>query len=1725
MNSVENIFFNPLNHPIIFTQPYRLVEPPSWVEHIPFIMFLVEIKRPGLLVELGTHTGNSYCAMCQAIQYHQLDTRAFAVDTWAGDPHAGLYDEEVLDDLREYHGPLYGEFSQLLQSTFDDALDYFSSGSIDLLHIDGYHTYDAVKHDFETWLPKISSDGLIVFHDINMRQNRFGAWQLWEEIRDHLPSFEFLHGHGLGVLALSDNQPELLRRLLQLSPQQTTAVRVLFGALGNRLTSQLQRQSHAGRDEDVAQTLNYVQLFLPTAAGYREDASLRQPLSEEKWQRLTFEINPMEVNGALRLDPLERPGVVEIARVTVRSSVDRSVLWRTRGDAIAEDVTVLGTALVMSSQGRLRLFCYGNDAQIVLPQLPRSGPLIVEIWAKLYSNQVLVTEEIAELNKNVVSLKQALDTREAQIEQLESDKALAAKELTGLNQYVVSLKQTLAARELQIEQLETECTKQADQYKMATNTLADHQARAERLTAELAARTGDLNATQVALFGKEVRIGRLEHSLQNCEAQLAGIQKAYSWRVTRPLRRARRSRLGRWGKAAYWWITGQRRYRQAIKKEAKYLKASGLFDADFYREQYPDVTAVDISPEEHFVRFGVSQQRNPNPLFDTAYYLCQNPALDAAEVNPLRHYLEQGADSMCNPHPLFDNAFYLAQHPDTAEHNCSPLLHFLRHGVQEGLDPSPLFSTSFYLEQNPDVAAAGINPLVHFIQHGAAERRDPHPKFDITFYLEQNPDVAAAGVNPLVHFIQCGAAEGRISSSIASTDFDYIVPQALEKYDAWLTVNKLTQKAKIVIEAALAEFKEKLPKISVIMPVYNTPPELLGRAIDSVVQQIYTRWELCIVDDASSLPEVKNFLEKCSTRDARIKLLFSQKNKGISKATNLAASLATGDVVAFLDHDDELTPDALAEIALYYAKQPEADIVYSDDDKIDLEGNRFDPQFKPDWSPALLLSYAYTSHLLTVRRTLFETVGGFRTGFEGAQDYDFVLNASEQARHIGHIPKILYHWRVAPGSTAVAGDAKKGSIEAGRLAVSEAFQRRGHKAEISQPEWAKNGKLGVFCPIFPDNGPSVTIIIPTKNAIGLLQRCLASLEQTRYQNYNLLIVDNESDDPEAMRCFRQLKHQVAQIKNPNGRFSFAHVMNQAALVADGEYLLFLNNDTEVVSPEWLSQMIGYAQMDGVGTVGARLMFPNGKIQHAGVVHGYSHGLLGHAFKNNTVWSGYLSYLLVAREYSAITGACMLTPKRLFLEAGGFDEENFAVAYNDVDYCYRLVDRGYRCIYVPVELLHHENASRGSVDNPKEEAAVRYKYGGRVDPWYNPNLSLADEGFQIRPYRDASWVKNPVRAVLFSHNLNREGAPCSLLELASGLTRQGFVEPTVISPVDGPLRTDFEAAGIDIQIVPGPDVKQPHKFRDEVYHAADVIQQTGAEVVYANTAQNFWVIHAAHIAGLPSLWNIRESEPWEDYFDFVALELRDHAYDCFIWPYRVIFVADRTRQVWMPLNSRQNFVVIPNGLNLEQLGQQAELWTRNAARQQLGITADELAVVLVGTICDRKGQLDLVQAIHNLEKNVSARLRCFLVGDCPSPYSERLKAYVDGLPSAIESRITIVPVTDDVALYYQAADIAVCTSRLESYPRVTLEAMAYGLPQIATPVFGIVEQLREGVNCLFYPPGDAHKLADALTRLVSDNQLRARLANNAQPSLAAHISYEEMVGQYGSLFCEASLTKQ
>lgn len=541
------------------------------------------------------------------------------------------------------------------------------------------------------------------------------------------------------------------------------------------------------------------------------------------------------------------------------------------------------------------------------------------------------------------------------------------------------------------------------------------------------------------------------------------------------------------------------------------------------------------------------------------------------------------------------------------------------------------------------------------------------------------------------------------------------------------------------------------PLISIVMPTYNTVAEHLEQAIQSVQAQIYPHWQLCIADDASPKPHVRTVLERLAAQDKRITLSFLKQNGHISKASNAAIQLAKGDYIAFLDHDDELSPHALLRVVQALEKQPQTKVMYSDEDKIDGEfatnKKRFDPYFKPDFNLGLLRSHNYMCHFAVYEAAFLRELGGLRTGFEGAQDYDLALRAVDatESKNIVHLPTILYHWRAATGSTAAGHTEKSYAFSAGQRALTEHLARRGLSGTIDEaPEAA--GMYRVRWKT-PESKPLVSIVIPTRNGEKILRICLDSLRKTAYQAIEIIVIDNGSDEQATLDLLaeRANKNQIRVLRD-DSLFNYSAINNRAVAQAKGEFVLLLNNDIEVVTPEWLDEMLGAAMEDGVGCVGARLWYPNGSLQHGGVI--LVCGVAGHSHKYLPRGQhGYMGRAVLAQDLMGVTAACLLVRKSIYDEVGGLDE-SLAVAFNDVDFCLRVHAAGYRNHWTPyAELIHHESLTRGHEDTPEKQARFKKEIDKMQarwpalekhdDPCYSPNLTATSEDFSLAwpPRRD------------------------------------------------------------------------------------------------------------------------------------------------------------------------------------------------------------------------------------------------------------------------------------------------------------------------------------------------------------------------------------------------------
>ena len=532
-------------------------------------------------------------------------------------------------------------------------------------------------------------------------------------------------------------------------------------------------------------------------------------------------------------------------------------------------------------------------------------------------------------------------------------------------------------------------------------------------------------------------------------------------------------------------------------------------------------------------------------------------------------------------------------------------------------------------------------------------------------------------------------------------------------------------------------------KFSIILPTYNTDPIYLKECIDSVLQQTHKNWELCIADDASTNADTISTLESYAQKHANIKLNLLSENGHISKASNAALSMVTSDYVLLLDHDDTLPAHTLSFFAKAITDNTKAKVLYGDEDKIDEQGNRHQPHFKPDWNPDLLLSQNYICHPVVYKTSVLKKIGGFRVGVEGSQDHDLLLRATAGLNHdeVVHLPFILYHWRVIENSTASNASAKSYTTDAGIEAIKYFLDQSGQNASVEKGKYPNTYKVNWA---LPDEQPLVSLVIPTRDGYDILKQCLESIyDKTSYKNFEIIVVDNQTTCDKTLGLFSEYtstktNFRVLKWDKP---FNYSAINNFAVSQAKGEVVGLVNNDIEVINKEWLSEMVSHALRPEIGCVGAKLYYPNDTIQHAGVILGIG-GVAGHSHKYfHKSEPGYFTRLHLVQNMSAVTAACLLVRKSVFEEVGGLNEQDLTVAFNDVDFCLKVHTAGYRNLFTPwAELYHHESISRGEEDTPEKVARFNKESEYMKEKWkkllcndtaYNPNLSNTHENFSLR----------------------------------------------------------------------------------------------------------------------------------------------------------------------------------------------------------------------------------------------------------------------------------------------------------------------------------------------------------------------------------------------------------
>jgi GT2 family glycosyltransferase/glycosyltransferase involved in cell wall biosynthesis len=934
-------------------------------------------------------------------------------------------------------------------------------------------------------------------------------------------------------------------------------------------------------------------------------------------------------------------------------------------------------------------------------------------------------------------------------------------------------------------------------------------------------------------------------------------------------------------------------------------------------------------------------------------------------------------------------------------------------------------------------------------------------------------------------------------------------------YQSWITAHEPSAAALAEQKSSVQKFSYR-PLISLVMPVYNPPLAILRETLNSVLMQTYDGWELCIAN-GSSVPGVKTLLDEFALQDDRILVSHLAGNLGISGNSNEALGMARGEFVALLDHDDALAPNMLYEVVGLLNKHAQADIIYFDEDKVLEDKNvRTDPFFKPDWSPHLLLSVNYLTHAV-FRRDLVLEVGGFNSTMDGAQDWDLAFRCTEKTNHIFHIPKILYHWRKMQTSTAQAVEtAKPWAYEAQVHAVQAHLQRVGEQgAKVILSD-------NLIRILWPHSGRKVSIIIPTKNKADLLMACLSSiLELTAYPDYEIILVDNDSNDASIMHYYKllQAEPRVKIVPNP-GAFNYSAANNLGAKHATGDVLLFLNNDTQVVDADWLDELVAWAERPNVGIVGAKLVRPDGTIQHAGIIMGMI-GHCAHVFDGGSE-NVFTPFGLPEwyRDYKAVTGACMMMRRDVHEQLGPFDE-TYIIGYSDIEMCLRAIEAQYTVIYTPfARLLHHEGASRGLFVSPSDVLRVTaqmWPYIESGDAYYNPNLTYANrvptlvqadeennegrliallealgvvkkvESGRLAAYSAATsgfitpWVKpaaslaleprHDYRLMFVTHDLSLSGAPIVLAMLAQYLTSVGF-DVTVYSPTEGPLREKFQQVGIEVVVV--------SDLLTDALRASEIV--TRYDGVVANTIMTWQVIHAARAFQKPSLWWIHESMHGIDWAS------REHVVaTAFSETSAVVFATQTTADLYRSILRGSDYFIIPYGVDMTE-------GISDEVRVDIPKPPGKFCVVHAGSVEPRKGQDVLLDAVLALPREVKRDMVVYFLGRVlDQGYYAKLKQLVQQ-----EACVQFVGEVsyERFLRYLEIADTFVLTSRDEVLPMTLLTAMGYGKPIISTTVGGVAEVIENGVHGLLIQSEDVIALKNGLVRLVKSPDLARRLGSAA-----------------------------
>ena len=963
----------------------------------------------------------------------------------------------------------------------------------------------------------------------------------------------------------------------------------------------------------------------------------------------------------------------------------------------------------------------------------------------------------------------------------------------------------------------------------------------------------------------------------------------------------------------------------------------------------------------------------------------------------------------------------------------------------------------------------------------------------------------------------------------APASLGHLARVSAEPYDAWQQANRLTPRLRQAMEASAAALGAAGPRFTLLVDAVDGPAGLDG-LLASLHAQLYPLWEAWIVGPGDA--------PAAGAGNARVRHEVCAGPADRVRALNAATHQSTGTQLALLAAGARLPPDALLHVAERLASAPGLELVYTDGDRMDDAGARSEPAFRPEWSPALALSGLFPGDLCVVRRDRFVELGSFRAAFAAVPWYDLLLRLGDRlgADQVAHVPFVCHHARAGAPRGVEPADP---SVEQARLALADALRRRAAAADPFLPEVAHQRKLRCHQLQWDPKILSrlqVTIVIPTRDRLHLLQECIELLDETIDWRYvKLLIVDDTSRDPDAVRYLEaialrtDLMCSVVRPEDPRAPFNYSHLVNRAMAAVDTPLALHLNNDVNALARGWLEELTGWFTLPDVGVAGAQLLYPDKTLNHTGIILGPHGGLADTAFlRRHPRDVAAVEWHALAREVSAVTGACLMTRTRLFRELGGFDERDFGVAYNDVDYCQRVRAAGHRVIYTPqARLMHWGSATRGVTFDEAEHIAFVRKYPRPRDPFCSPHLELVDHAVRCRGAVCGHTARvGALRLLLITHNLNLEGSPLFLLEYATWLVREAGWRIEVVACEDGPLRGAFEALGAPITLVDRHrlcSAGSEAQFAERVAEVRARLPMDRIDLVVCNTLVNFWGVHLARQAGRPSLFYIHESTSIFRFFErMLPLPLHGLVAQAFREATRALFLCRATRAYYEDYNVNDNFRLVSSWIRIDDIEAFRAGHTRAELRRKHGFRDDDVVIANIGTVCERKGQHVFIRAIDHFnhhDRPGRTPARFVLVGARPGIYLDLLTADIARLGLA---NLTLVPETRDAFDFYQLSDLFVCTSYEESFPRVVLEAMAFRTPIVTTDVHGIPEMVRQRAEAYLVAPGDVEGLSRMMRTCLAKERSGKSLTPTAYSKALRYYDYLKVLPDHADLAREAFL---